>query len=189
MAPSQGTNRRAAACPDADRPLGELWQWLLSQRRIARLERPIRLHSGSRDATPSAGDGVQRHRRDMLGSPAFSAEFSKYLEHAAENGRLVLNERGEPRWPDVRWRSPNRTGACRNELRSAMQRLYSRGARAQSHEYQILMLVIDGGYTDPEEILALFGCRRDFFEAAARRAITSLARILAESVASERSAA
>lgn len=70
-----------------------------------------------------------------------------------------------------------------------MQHLYSPGAHAQSHEYRILALVIDGGYTDPEEILALFGCRRDFFEEAAQRAITSLKRILAESVASARSVA
>lgn len=159
MTPAQGATSRASACPTRTKDLPELWRWLIHERDAAHNHPPLRLHVGGRDTTPSPGD-VQRKRRNVLGSPDFSPEFIAYLDRDTAHG------------PSVQWRSPNRDGVPSSPLRRAMKQLYSPGARAQSFEYRIVSLLVDGGYDDREEVRKLIGSPRpDFFEAAAVRGI------------------
>lgn len=61
----------------------------------------------------------------------------------------------------------------RSPFRTAMARLYN-PRKVQAHEYRILFALLEG-HTDPEAVRALIGgCRQDYFEAAAVRALSYL---------------
>lgn len=137
--------------PRRPRNFREWWRFGVEQAEAAARETPGRLHQG--DYPPDDHPGrwrVARRREDVIGALPFTRKFENYLD-----GRPV--------------RSP---------LRSAMfkmgNRHRGRAQERQTHEFRILFALANG-HTDPEVVRVLIGgCRGDYFEATALRALRKL---------------
>lgn len=127
----------------------EWWRWGLEQADASRRVAPPRLHQEAFPPDSHPGKNPESELHGLLGGPPFTVPFQDYLD-APE---VYLDAKILP--------SP---------LRRAMARLYN-PKRVQSHEYRILHALISG-HTDAEVVrAAVGGCRREFFEVAAVRAL------------------
>lgn len=119
------------------------WRWGVDQADAAKRDEPPKLHQQAFPPDTHPGKGQDTAIHGLLGGPPFTVPFEDYLD-------------AEP---------------VVAPLSRAMARLYN-PRKVQTHEYRILHALISG-LTDAETVrAAIGGCRRDFFEAAAIRALS-----------------
>lgn len=129
-------------------------------------------------------DAVVRMSRGGLWRGTLAASFAPKLEtfslarHHIPKGWRFAGEKGvEKKLPRRRTKVVTEAGAvtdavtARVPMSAVMQGLANRRG-SHPHEYRILFALVNG-HTDPEVVRAIVGgCRREFFEAAAIRALS-----------------